>query len=147
MDNSTDDKILNLISQVDKQKAEIKSIEKPAYKTNMSFSYSEGRSNDAINLHVVNDLRQLMMIAAYLRAIFSNYETVGNVLGSEMTPGFTWQGFSYSDWFADLKMKVAKIQIGAKKKKLELLESRLNAIVSPELRAKLELESIERELA
>lgn len=61
-------------------------------------------------------------------------------------PGFVYLGSPVEDWLADIKARIAKVKIGEKRKKLEDLEKRLNAIVSPELRAQLELEAIEKAL-
>ena len=57
-----------------------------------------------------------------------------------------WNGFSVNDWIDDIKTRINKVQIASKKVKLEHLESRLNAIISPELRAEMELEAISAEL-
>jgi hypothetical protein len=88
----------------------------------------------------------LINIAAFLQSRSDSYERAAKDLGVESPPPFQWCGFSLADWLEDLKSRIGKIQIGAKKKKLETLEARLNAIVSPELRRKLELESIMAEL-
>jgi len=68
------------------------------------------------------------------------------VLGVESPEKFTWGGYPVADWIDDIKLRIAKIRIETKKKRLELLESRLAAVISPELKAQMELEAIEQEL-
>lgn len=142
----TDQKTLDLIALVAKQKAEISKAEKPNWKTNCSFSYVEGRAVDTISLHVETDVRKLIGIAAFLQDKEVSYKRAATDLGVENPPEFVWGNSPVADWIEDLKARIGKIQIAVKKKKLEALEGRLNAIISPELRAKLELEAIAAEL-
>lgn len=145
--SSTDAQTLDLIKLVAKQKEEISKAERPSFRTNCSFSYTEGRSNDNINLQTVSDVKQLINIAAFILDKQSNYKEAAEKLAVESPPDFTWQSFTATDWLEDLKLRIGKVQIAAKKKKLEALEERLSKIVSPELRAKMELEAIQAELA
>ena len=145
--NTADQKILDLIKEVNRQKAEIAKAEKPNWKTSCVFSYSNiERAGDVTNLHVEADVRKLIHIAAYLQDKEAGYHRASISLVVDSPPPFEWQGFSLADWLEDLKSRIGKVQIGAKRKKLETLEARLNAIVSPELRRTLELEAIEAEL-
>lgn len=141
---STDDMTLELIKQVAKQKEEISKAERPTWITNCSFSYTE-KSSDAINLHVESNIRNLVCIAAFLKEKEKSYQEAAETLGVE-APAFTWGGHSVKEWLEDLKLRINKIQIASKRKKLETLENRLNAIISPELKAKMELEAIASEL-
>lgn len=149
MAKKTDQKTLDLIKEVKKQKAEIAKLERPNWKTNCNFSYSEANLNGAVNLHVQNNVKELICIAAFLCDKERSYNEAVNQLGLgvENAPQFTWMSFTVADWIEDIKTRIAKIQIATKKKKLELLESRLNAIISPELRAEMELEAIAGELS
>lgn len=142
----TDKKTLELIQLVKTQRAEIAKAEKPSYKTNLSFPFIEGRMNDAINLHVETKIPTLIGIASFLLDRAKNYDEAAKALGVENPPEFTWNGFTLKDWLDDLKAKIAKIQIESKKRKLAALEERLNKVISPELRAEMELEAIEAEL-
>jgi len=144
---ATDKKTLELIAQVKAKKAAIAKAEKPAYKTNLSFSYIEGNKSSATNLNIETDVRKLICIAAFLTERSATYSMVATkVLGVDKPPEFTWDGYTVDDWIGDLKLKITKIQIVAEKKKLEALEERLNKIISPEKRAELELEAIANEL-
>jgi hypothetical protein len=55
---------------------------------------------------------------------------------------FTWLGFSVDEWKEDFQTRVNQISVQEKRKELAELESRLNAIISPELKAQMELDAI-----
>lgn len=148
-----DKKTLDLIAQVAKQKAEIAKIERPNWRTNCSFFYMSHSDLSApvgthVNLHVESNLAKLIDIAGLLISREASYAAAVKELGLVGTdwPGFVYLGSPVEDWLADIKARIAKVKIGEKRKKLEDLEKRLNAIVSPELRAQLELEAIEKAL-
>lgn len=144
---ATDKKTLELIAQVKAKTMLIAKAEKPAYKTNCSFSYIEGNRGSVTNIHVESDLKKLICIVAFLQERQSSYQNAAKLLGVEKAPEFTWDGYTADEWIADLKTRIAKIQISSEKRKLEVLEERLNKIISPAKRAELELEAIENELA
>ena len=144
MAKKTDNTTIKLIEEVQKRKAEIAKAEKPNWQTHCSFSYDGGGSK-GINLHVEKDVGKLVCIAAFLRDKEKSYKETADILGIEAPP-FTWSTFKVSDWLQDIKTRITKIQIFDKKKKLESLEARLNKIISPELRAKMELDAIAAEL-
>lgn len=141
---STDQKTLDLIKEVARQRAEIAQAEKPNWKTNCNFSWVEGKA-DVIVLHVEKDIKKLIQIAAFLAEKESSYLDMAAQLGVEAPP-FTWNGYGVGEWIEDIKARINKIQINTKKAKFELLEERLNKIISPELRAQMELEAIANEL-
>jgi len=143
--SNADKKTLELIEEVNRRKAEISRLERPNWATNCSFSFSAGNSGGVTNIHVCSSVTTLIDIAAFLRERKRAYEEAASALEVEAPP-FVWDGFSVEDWLADIKTRIDKIQIAAKKKKLETLETRLNSIISPELRRELELQRIEDEL-
>lgn len=55
-------------------------------------------------------------------------------------------GSEPSAWFADLSKRITTFIIREQKKELEVLETRLSAIVSPEQRRQMELEAITKSL-
>jgi hypothetical protein len=146
---NSDQQTLNLIRDVQSRKAEIaKALAKPNYKTNMAFSYTEGEPNKLMNLHVLANLRELILIASFLRDKAVSYHVTALDLGLDTPyPDFTWLGFGVSDWIEDIKVRVSRIQVNVKQAKLEALEKRLNSVISPELRAQMELEAIANELS
>jgi hypothetical protein len=55
---------------------------------------------------------------------------------------FSWFGFTIDEWKSDFQTRVDQISIQEKRKELAEIEARLNAIISPELKAQMELEAI-----
>jgi hypothetical protein len=139
---SSDKATLALIEEVKRRRAEIAKADRPQWLTNSAFSFVEGMSSQVINLKVVSNIRDLIMIAAFLKERETHYAGAAKELGVESPPAFTWNGFSVSDWIEDLKTRIAKIQIATKQQKLAALESRLEAVISPELRRDMELAEI-----
>lgn len=146
MAKKTDQQTLDLIKEVQRRKDEISKLQKPNWLTNCSFTYTEGRMNEAVNIHVQTNVRDLVNMAAFLRHRENNYNEAADFLGVE-APAFTWSGFTAADWLEDIKTRINQIQITSKQKKLAALESRLGQIISPELRAQMELEAIASELS
>ena len=146
MAKKTDQKTLDLIKQVKDRKAEISRTERYHPVTNCTFSYIEGSASGVINLNVESNIKTLISIAAFLKEREKSYKETAELLGVEGTPEFTWSSFTVQQWLDDIKARINKVQIATKKKALEHLETRLNAVISPELRAEMELEAISAEL-
>lgn len=145
MAKQADAKTLALIKAVQEKKAQIAKAERPNWITNCSFSFT-GKPGDAINLHVENDVRTLIGIAGFILDKEASHNRGCGALNIDPIPTFKWMTFSASEWLSDVKARIAKIQIVEEKKKLESLEARLNAIISPELRQQMELAEIEKAL-
>lgn len=144
MAKAADERTLKLIEEVKKRKAEIAQAEKPNYTTNMSFRRQEGAR--PVNLHVEQDVATLVGVVAFLRQQEAAYTTAAKELELEKPPAFEWDGFTVNEWVGDIKTRLNKVQIKAKKEALAKLEQRLDKIISPELRAEMELAAIEAEL-
>ena len=136
-----DDKVQKLIAEVQKRKGEIGKIESQTFKTNCQY---QGWSDKVINLQVVSDVNQLIHILADLNMRKDSWATVCR-LGS-WNNEFQWQGYSFTDWSNDIRNRINKLSLNTKRKELDALEARLDKLVSPELKAKMELELIEKEL-
>lgn len=137
-----DEKVLEFIELINKKKKEIQRAEKPVWKTNCSWKDQSGH----INLHVENNINGLLALAAELNYKDNNYTLFckkKNIDGGQLKIN----GFTALDWIDDILTRISIIQLVSKRKELENLEGRLNKIVSPELRAKLELEAIEKEMS
>jgi len=142
----TDKKTLDLINEVKRRKAEIAKLDRPNWRTNCAWSWVDGNLSNPINLQVESNVRNLISIAGFLGERATSYQRAAEALGVEDPPQFTWNNFTVDDWIEDIRARINKVQIASKKKKLEQLENRLNAIISPELKAELELEAIAGEL-
>jgi hypothetical protein len=142
-----DQQTLDLIQLVTDKKALIAKANRPSYRTNLLWSYNPDNTRaDGLNLNTVSDLRVLIDIVAFLKHREGHYDVTARLLEVEKPPQFKWNGYSVADWEADIKAKILKIQITSEEKKLAALEERLNKIISPELRRKMELDAIKAEL-
>lgn len=139
-----DEIVQELIEVVKQKKSEIAKAEKPKWMTNCSFPYSEENS-PRLNLNTVALESTLVTILGNLIMRKNAHEQAQYILGSKST--FNWGGYSFEDWKADIQTRLFKIQINDKKKELEILEARLDKLISPELKAKLELEEIQNILS
>lgn len=146
MAKKTDQATLKLINEVKRRKEEIARCERANWLTNCAFTYIEGNMSGAVNLHVQTNVLELINIAAFLREKERAYNEAAKELGVEDPPAFKWCGFPVAEWLEDVKTRINKVQIASKKKKLEALEARLGSIISPELRAEMELQAIASEL-
>jgi len=139
MTSTTDKQVLDLINLAKTKKSEIAKAEKPDWKTNCSFGYNP-ESSQRTNIQTVADVEVLISILAFLLIQKDGHENASVLL--DVPSKFKWMGFTLEDWQADLKSRVNKIQISKKRKELDALEERLNKLISPELRTKIELEEI-----
>lgn len=143
MANEKDKLVQDLFKVVQAKKAEIAKAEKPNWLTNSSFGYSKD-SSSRINLNVCADVEELISMLEFLITKKNSNEEAQKMLGTSIT--FKWLGFTFTDWATDIKTRIDKIQITKKKTELSNLETRLNGLVSKEMRDQMELEAITREL-
>lgn len=136
---NTDEQVQKLFAIVQQKKKEISKAEKPDWKTNCTFSYSR-HGNDRINLQVTSDVDELINMLAFLIEKEKAFNEAKVLLGVDNE--FKWMGFTFEEWKYDIQTRLTKSQISKKKKELETLETRLNGLISPELKAKWELEEI-----
>lgn len=144
MMSNIDDKIVELIKVVEKQKEEVVETEKDSkrgWKTNCSLSIVG--FPQPLNLQTAS-VDNVVKAYGILIGLMDNMATAAKELGVP-TPT-TYEGFSLGDWVDDFKKRVAMVQLKTKKDKLNALENRLNGIVSPEVRRQMELEMIMKEL-
>lgn len=140
---NTDKQVMDLYDIVQNKKKEIAKAEKPNWLTNCSFGFGQD-SNVRVNIQTVADPNKMVELLAFLYVQRNAFEEAAKDLGVKAT--FKWFGFSVEDWKQDFQTRLNKILISKKKQELEVLESRLNSLISPELKRKLELEEITKQL-
>lgn len=140
---NTDEKVLELFAVVQKKKEEIAKAEKPNWLTNCSFRFDK-ESNSTINIQTVSDVNRIVELLAFLYDKRKSFDDAAKDLGVESK--FNWFGFSVEDWKTDFQTRINKIQITKKKQELETMETRLNSLISPELKRQMELELISKQL-
>jgi hypothetical protein len=137
---TTDEKVKELFDLVQSKKLAIEKAERPCWKTSGNFGYSSNSAHDRTTIATVADVRKIVEMYAFIMDRKDKSESAAKDLGVEYN--FTWLGFSIDEWKEDFQTRVNQISVQEKRKELAELESRLNAIISPELKAQMELESI-----
>lgn len=142
---STDDKIKTLLATVAKAKEDVRATEAAAerdWKTNCSFSF-HWNGSDAKSIQTMT-MQQVFAAAQWLKLIEQAGELVDLDCG---VPTDQWQGVPIKHWMADLNKRIARHQLATKRNRLQDIEMTLNGLISPELRAQMELERISAEIA
>lgn len=139
---TTDELVKELFDSVQEKKLAIEKAERPCWETSGNFGYSANSGHDRVNIQTVTDARKLVEMYAFLIDREEKSENAAKDLGVDYK--FTWLGFSVDEWKNDFQTRVNQISIQEKRKELSEIESRLNAIISPELKAQMELEAISK---
>lgn len=139
---TTDEKIKTLFESVQEKKLAIEKAERPCWLTAGNFGYSANSAHDRINIQTLTDVRKIVEMFAFLIDRKEKSENAAKELGVNYT--FTWLGFSVDEWKNDFQTRVNQISIQEKRRELAEIEARLNAIISPELKAQMELEAISK---
>src|SRR5690606_32029610 len=114
------------------------------WKTKCTFSYTGVPSNESVNLHVLSNVNTLIGIYSFLLVQDRAFKDACKELSVDAE--FQWQGHSLDAWTHDIKTRIDQIMVIENQKKLDSLQKRLDVLISPELRAKLEIEQIQKEL-
>jgi len=144
MSQQNDTEIQRLFDIVQDKKREIAIAEKPSWKTNCSFRNSKENAGNSTNIQIIVDIEELISILSFLMEKEYFFNKAAEEIGVKNK--FKWLGFTLEDWKQDIKTRISKIEISKKKKELEEYEERLNKVLSPELRQKLEIEAISKGL-
>lgn len=144
-ETNLDTKINELFEVLNKQKKIVEDAEletKQSWKTTCSFQVQG--MNTPINIQTISESNLVSLLSDILQRkeyIAEAYQ----MLGVESKDNKI-NGFEFDDWLSDFRKRMAIINIKEKKEKLVLLESRLNAVVSPEQRRLMEIEAITKSL-
>ena len=140
MQTNNDDVVIRLQAELDRRKAELVQP-KPKYLTNMQFRYNQG--GPVTNIHTVSDIETLIKMYACIKRHRDDYKE--SVIVLKLTadyPTFTWEGFQYEEWKADIETKLNVRDYQEKKQQYDELEKRLIALESTDLKTSKELEAI-----
>ena len=144
MATKNDKVVQELFAKVQEKKKEITKAEKPNWNTNCSFGFVK-ESSQRCNIQTISDIDDLIEIFAFLVDKSAAFDKACSLLEVKDRT-FKWLGFTLEEWQTDIRTRITRIQITKKKQELESLEKRLDSLVSPELRAELELKAISEAL-
>jgi hypothetical protein len=142
-----DDQVMKLFSLLEKKKEEFNECEaesKKKWVTNCSFPSVYGNTAP-INIQTQTE-SALVELLSDLLTQDGNSRKAAELIGANYPNEGTWGGFSVDQWVDDFKTRIAKIRLVERKQELVQLEKRLNGVVSPEQRRKLEIEAITQSL-
>jgi hypothetical protein len=139
---TTDERVKELFDSVQEKKLAIEKAERPCWKTSGTFGFSANSAHDRAQIATMTDIRKIIEMYAFLIERKEKSELAAKELG--VTYNFTWLGHSVEEWKEDFQTRVNQISIQEKRKELAEIESRLNSIISPELKAQMELEAISK---
>ena len=143
---STDEAVMTLLRKVqDKKDQIVKASKKPQWKTNCTIGYDPETASGRVNIMTVRDPIKIVDLYAFLIQKADYRQRAATDL--DVTTDLTYMGYPIEDWKDDLKSRVDQLNIDKKKKELEVLDKRVNSIVSPDQRREMELVALEAELA
>lgn len=144
MTTNIDVTIQALFTKLDERKKKVAALEAEigkSWKTNGSFVGSGGIA--AINIQTAT-AETIENCATQLCLIEGARQEAGELLGRTITTKHG--GYSKEDWVSDFKKRLATIDVREEKKQLEALENRLNGVLSPEERRRIEVELLAKAL-
>lgn len=144
-EKSQDELVKELIAKAKAKKETIEKAERPNWQTGGQFGFLANSAHERIDIKTVTDTRKLVEIHAFITDRKDKSVVSAAELGVPYE--FKWLGFTAEEWKGDILTRVNQLQIQAKRTELADIETRLNALVSPELRAKMELEEISAALS
>lgn len=142
--SNLDETIQKLFDQLQERKkkvAELQKVTKTSWKT--KGVYNVPFSNSAINIQTLS--REEIPTAIGLIFWYDQVQEAGKNLlsGAVFNPdSIHWK----NDYAEDCKKRLATIDLKEEEIKLKDLEARLNQVLSPEIRRKMEIEAIAKEL-
>ena len=134
-----DQKIKGLFEKLAKQREEVEKAEKESkggWLTNQSLKLPGW---EAINIST-SDKGRLVFAVSKLISQRESLRQACEVLDTDFVNDFN--GYPYESWIADVKKRIAILEIKDKKQKLAALEKRLEKIESPEEKRNKELSNI-----
>ena len=131
-----------MFNTVKQKQKEIERAEKPKWVTSCTIGTNPDSVQDRVNIQTVTDIDKLILLYGFLELRNKEFFVACSELG--IKKNFKWMGYLASEWKTDIKSRVAQININTKKKELEVLEGRLDKLISTEQRRELELAEISK---
>jgi len=142
MANETlDIKIQKLFQIIQDKKSKLAKLDRFNPKTNCS--YKRFSNETPVNLHVLS-IEDLLQVLGWLMQ--DAYWFTNACKEAELEKTFKHLGFSFTDWKSDIITLIEKKNIDVEKRDLADKEAKLNQLISPEEKRRLEIEALEKEL-
>ncbi len=132
--------MMNNVRKRTEQLEQTKKTVKQSWKTPCSFWFIGATA--PINIQTAG-LDTLEEIACHLCLFELARDKASQRINREIK--VTYRNYPIDDWFDDINKRIAKLEISEQESKLEQLTKRLNDVLSPEERRRIEVESLMRE--
>jgi len=133
-----DAKVKELMGTIEAKRAALGTRPRMSLRTNGLFKYDDSRH---LNINVSID-KQLIDALGFLLSKHYYQKKAMDIFNIEAD--FEWMGFSFDDWVADFKSRIAYLVLEKENKKLLALEKKLATLFSEEATTEIELENIAR---
>lgn len=143
--SNIDQTIQLLFTKLSERKAKVASLEAEiakSWRTTGAFRLIGAQSTTNIQ---TAQAEQLEEVAAHIVMLANAMSEASTKLSRPSAQKI--QGYKAEDWFSDLQKRLAAIDVREEKKQLEALEQRLNQVLSPEERRRIEVELLAKELS
>jgi hypothetical protein len=144
MTKNIDTGIDELFAVLQKQRVEVEKTEKEtkkSWKTTCTIRIASRA--EQVNLQTANEATIQQVLADLL--IHRDYSAkAAHLLGLDDKEEYA--NFKYDDWLEDCQKRIAVLKIKEKKARLDIIEKRIDGIVSPEKRREMEFENLKKDL-
>lgn len=131
--SKNDDKILVLKKQIEEKKNTLGKQPRFSPVTTCIFTYN----NNKINIHTLTSIKDIDTMIVH----FNIYVMSAKDLRIDCN-NICFDGFSVLDWIEDLNSKKRMIEYNEKKQQLNMLEKKLDKLLSDEKKTELEIDAI-----
>ncbi len=146
MPPSVDEQVMAMLVLVNEKKQEIKAAKKTTqWKTNCSIGRDPDSTHDRENIRVMRTPAELINWYVFLLDREQKTEQAATEL--QLPLDLTWLSSPIADWKDDLKARAAELSLEQKKRELDVLDKRVNKLVSPDQRREMELKALQEMLS
>lgn len=131
--SKNDDRILVLKKQIEEKKKDLGKQPRFSPVTTCIFNYNGNR----VNIHTLTSVKDINAMLVH----FNIYVMSADNLGIDCED-VCFDGFSVADWMEDLNAKKAMVEYNEKKSQLNVLENKLDKLLSDDKKTELEIDAI-----
>lgn len=133
------------LAAIEKRKKEIANLEKPDWKTNLSFAYDADFANaNRVNIQVETNLTKLVKILSFLKSQRDTFDAIVKEMGLDLR--FKWGNYFYEDWSYDIKTRIDIINIKQMRDQLAAWESIVAGLESEEVKKAKQLADVMKQM-
>jgi hypothetical protein len=134
--STNDDKIKELLNQLNDKKNKLGKRERHVLETNGLLKIDD----KSFNINTINNPNVIVELLANLISRENNYNEAAKRLNIQSQ--FTWNGYTIEQWETDFRNRLNVIEYDRKLKELKELENRLNSLISDDGKTSLEIDNI-----